>query len=364
MRSPGIFGMFGRKAIITIVVAVVATIIAAVLEFSHANSVLVFGVSAVALAGLASMVGEGTDQLGHRMGPGATGVLQSALGNLPELFIGYFALRAGLVLVVQTALIGSILANSLLVLGIAFLAGGLKNGVQKFGTTQTRMISTLLLLSVAALSIPALATAPGAPDVGHAQDLSIIVAIVLLVVFAASIPFSLKGGPGASAEGTHTESVWPLPVAIGVLVVAALGAAFVSEWFVDSLKPAMGSLGISESFVGLVVVAIAGNAVENVVGVQMAMRNNADLAISIILNSSLQISFAMIPVLVLLSLVIGGPPLTLVVSPLLIAALALSAVLGALIVYDGESTWLEGISLVGLYVIIAAAVWWGPAIAP
>ncbi len=364
MRSAGLMGMFGRKAIITIAVAVVATIIAAALEFSHADAVLIFGVSAVALAGLASMVGEGTDQLGHRLGPGATGVLQSALGNLPELFIAFFALRAGLVLVVQTALVGSILANSLLVLGLAFFVGGLKNGVQKFGTTQTRMISNLLLLSVAALSIPALATAPGAPDAGHAEELSIIVAIVLLVVFAASIPFSLKGGPGASAEETPTDSIWPLPVAIGVLIVAAVGAAFVSEWFVDSLKPAMGSLGISESFVGLVIVAIAGNAVENVVGVQMAVRNKPDLAISLILNSSLQIAFAMIPMLVLLSQFIGGAALTLVVSPLLIAALALSALLGALIVYDGESTWLEGLALIGLYIIIAAAVWWGPAITP
>jgi Ca2+:H+ antiporter len=265
--------------------------------------------------------------------------------------------------VVQAALIGSILANSLLVLGLAFFLGGFKHGTQKFGTQQTRMMSTLLVLSVAALSIPALATAPGAPDAGHASDLSLIVAVVLLVVFAASIPFSLRGGPGASAgEPAPVENIWPLPLALGVLAAAGVGAAFVSDWFVQALEPAMGALGMSEAFAGLVVVAIAGNAVENVVGVQMAMRNNMDLAISLILNSSLQIALALTPALVIISLFLGGAALTLVVSPLLIAALALAALLTAFIVYDGESTWLEGLALIGLYVIIAASLWWGPAI--
>jgi Ca2+:H+ antiporter len=244
------------------------------------------------------------------------------------------------------------------------MAGGLKHGVQRFGTTQTRMISTLLVLSVAALAIPALATAPGAPDVGHAEELSMAVAIVLLIVFAASIPFSLQGGPGASEKELPVEHVWPLPLAIGVLAVAGVGAAFVSDWFVEALKPAMATLGLSEGFVGLVIVAIAGNAVENVVGVQMAVRNDPDLAISLILNSSLQVALALTPVLVILSRFLGGAHLTLVLSPLLIASLGLTALLGALIVYDGESTWLEGLALIGLYVIIAAAFWWGPAVAP
>ena len=352
----------GTKEKVTILVSALATALTFILRSIGANSVLVFGVSAVALAALASLVGDGTEQLGHRMGPGATGVLQSALGNLPELFIAIFALREGLAVVVQTALIGSILANSLLVLGLAFLFGGLKHGVQKFGTTQTRLISTLLVLSVAALSIPALATAPDAPDVGHGEELSVIVAVILLVVFAASIPFSIRGGPGAHAEEAPVDNVWPLPMALSVLAIAALAAAFVSEWFVASLKPAMASLGMSEGFVGLVIVAIAGNAVENVVGVQMAMRNKADLAISLILNSSLQVALALTPALVILSLFLGGAHLTLILSPLLIGAVALTAILGAFIVYDGESTWLEGAALIGLYIIIAAAFWWGPAI--
>ncbi len=354
--------LLGRQATVLVVVALAASLLTLSLVLAGADPTLVFVVSAVALAGLAGVVGEGTDQLGNRLGPGATGVLQSALGNLPELFIAIFSLRAGLVLVVQTALIGSILANSLLVLGLAFIAGGLRHGVQSFGAQRTRTIATLLVLAAAAMAIPTLATAPGAPDVGHEQELSVICALVLLVVFVASIPFSIGGGPGASAGPAPVERVWPMRLAVGLLLAAAVGAAFVSDWFVGALTPAMAQLGWSEEFVGLVVVAIAGNAVENVVGIQAALRDEADLAVSLILNSSLQVALALTPALVLISLVIGGTPLTLVVSPLLVAALALSAILGALVVNDGKSTWLEGLALVGLYVIIAASVWWGPAI--
>jgi Ca2+:H+ antiporter len=353
----------GRTAIILATVAGTATVATFVLRLAGADHVLVFVVSAVALAGLAALVGEGTDQLGHRFGPGATGVLQSALGNLPELFISIFSLQAGLVVVVQTALIGSILANSLLVLGLAFFFGGLRNGTQSFHAPAVRNIAVLLVLAVGALAIPTLATMPGQPDAGHAQDVSIFTSIVLLVVFAASIPFSIRGGPGASAIDSPVEDdAWPIQLALGTLAAAGLGAALVSDWFVEALRPAMASLGLSEAFVGLVIVAIAGNAVENVVGIQMAMRNKADLAISLILNSSLQVALALTPVLVLLSIVIAGGTLTLVLTPLLLAAVALSALLAAFIVFDGESTWLEGLALLGLYAIIAASVWYGPPI--
>ena len=144
--------------------------------------------------------------------------------------------------------------------------------------------------------------------------------------------------------------------------MAAVGSAFVSDWFVDSLQPALASFGISEAFAGLVIVAIAGNAVENVASVQAALRNQADLAISLVLNSSLQVALALIPALVLISVVIGGTALTLVTSPLLIGALGLSVILTAFVVFDGESTWLEGLALIALYVIIAASVWFGPPI--
>jgi Ca2+:H+ antiporter len=358
--------ILGRRALVLVAVALVGGGISLTLKLGHGGPTATFIASAIALAGLAGLVGEGTEQLGQRFGPGLTGVLQSALGNLPELFIGIFSLRAGLIVVVQSALIGSILANSLLVLGLAFVAGGLKNGTQTFGVQPVRMIATLLVLAVAALMIPTLATAPGAPDAGHAEDLSIITAIVLLILFAASIPFSVRGGQGASSLEPMLESgeVWPIRLAIGVLVGAGLGSAFVSDWFVDSLRPALASLGISEAFAGLVIVAIAGNAVENVAGIQQALRNKADLAISLVLNSSLQVALALIPALVLISVVMGGPALTLVTSPLLIGALGLSVILGAFVVFDGKSTWLEGLALIALYVIIAASVWFGPPIQP
>jgi Ca2+:H+ antiporter len=354
----------GRTACVVAAVAIATTILAFALDGLGASQTIVFIVSAIALAALAMLIGEGTDQLGQRFGPGTTGILQSALGNLPELFISIFALRAGLVVVVQTALIGSILANTLLVLGLAFLVGGLRHGTQSFHAPSVRTMATLLLLAVAALAIPTLATAPGQPDAGHEIDLSVIVSIVLLIVFAASVPFSLRGGQGMSVpyDEMAGESAWPMPLAIGVLVVGAVGAALTSDLFVEALKPTMASIGLSEAFVGLVIVAIAGNAVENVVGIQAAAANKTDLATSLILNSSLQVAIALTPALVLISLVVGGGALTLVLSPLLLGAVFLAALLAAVIVFDGESTWLEGLALLGLYVIIAASVWYGPPI--
>jgi Ca2+:H+ antiporter len=300
------------------------------------------------------------------MGPAATGFLQSVLGNLPEFFICIFAIQAGLLEVVRAALVGSILANALFVLGLAFLLGGLKNGTQRFGTDQTKMMATLLVLAVAAMAVPTIATSVGAPAHGHDVELSVVVSIVLLLVFAASIPAALSSAPasahgsGAAPTDAAEAKMWPLSLAVAILLVAAGGAAFVSDWFVAALEPAMRSLGMSQSFAGLVVVAIAGNAVENVVGVQAMRSNKGDLAISVILNSALQVALALTPILVIASLFMGGATLTLVVPPLFVAALALTALLAALVVIDGESTWLEGVALIGLYAILAASVWWGP----
>lgn len=357
-------GLLSRRQIITIGVAVVASVLTGILHFAEANAVLTFVVAGVALATLAALVGDATEQLGTRLGPGATGVLQSALGNLPELFVGIFALRAGLVDVVQSALIGSILGNSVLVLGLAFLVGGLRHGEQKFSSDPPRMMVTLTLLAVAALAIPTLASLLHTPAQPHSEGLSIACAIILLVVFLASIPISLAGGPvslpNEPAEAIEaTERVWPVWLAVVILVLAALGAAFVSEWFIAALEPTIAVLHLSQAFTGLVIVALAGNAVEHVVGIQLMAANKPDYAISVIMNSSLQIALFLIPVLVLLSLVLGGAYLTLVVSPLLLVALGLAALLGTIIIYDGKSTWLEGLALVGLYCIIAISFWWG-----
>ena len=304
------------------------------------------------------IVGDATEQLGSRMGPGATGILQSALGNLPELFVCIFALRAGLDKVVQAALVGSILGNSLLVLGMALLVGGLKNGIQKFNSEPPKLIATLMILAFAALAIPTLAKELHTPAAGHIHNLDVIVAIVLLIVLAASIFFSLKGDKAMVPELEKTAS-WSLPLTLTILLCAGVAAAFVSDWFVEALQPAMKTLGINETFAGLVIVAIAGNAIENLIGIQLAYKNKADYSVSVILNSSLQIAIGLFPMLVLLSFVLGGAVLTFVLSPLLLAALALTVIVSAFIVFDGESIWMEGLALIGLYCIIAAAFWWG-----
>jgi len=343
------------------VIAILASIVTAILTFSSAIAVLTFLVSAVALATLATVVGQATEQLGNYMGPGATGVVQASVASMPELFVGFFALRAGLVTVVQSALVGSILANTLLVMGLAFLFGGLKNGTQRFSSEKPRAIVILMVLAVSALVVPTLADAIHTPAGAHEETLSIASAFVLLAVFAASIPFSWKGGSiGDTIPATELEEKpWSLTRAISVLVVAGIVTAFVSDWFVQALEPTIESWHISQAFAGLVIVAIAGNAVENVVGIRLAIKNKVDYAISVVMNSSLQVALALTPILVLLSFFFTPVALTLVLPPLLVVGLALAAILSALIVYDGESNWLEGLALMGLYVMIAISFWWG-----
>ncbi len=350
-----------KKEKIIIALSIAATILAGVLHFAGANAVLSFTMTAAALALLAMIVGDATEQLGSRLGPAATGILQSGLGNLPELFVCIFALRAGLPHVVQAALVGSILGNSLFVFGLALFLGGLKNGTQKFKSETPRMIVTLMVLAVSALIMPTLAKQLHTPAANHIDHLDIALAVVLLITLAASVYFSIKGdkaiSPNAQECDEHAE--WSMPLTIGVLAGAGAGAAFVSDWFVEALQPAMNSLGINETFAGLVIVAIAGNAIENLIGIQLAWKNQADYAVSVILNSSLQIALGLFPMLVLLSFVIGGSVLTFVLSPLLVVALCLTTIVTAFVIYDGESIWLEGLALIGLYFIIAASFWWG-----
>ncbi len=344
---------------VTLAVGLIATVLTLVFRLAGVAELGVFAVATVALAGLAAVVGDAVEQLGSRFGPGATGVLQSALGNLPELFIAVFALRSGLVGVVQAALVGSIMANTLLVLGLAFLVGGVRHGRQRFDSEPPRIIATLMLLAVAALILPTLAKVLHTPAERHAEALSLASAVLLLGVFVASIPFSLRTTAVPEPAQPGEAPSWPLWLTLGVLGVSSVAAAFVSDWFVDALRPATEAIGLSQAFTGLVVVAIAGNAVENVVGIQLAARNQADYAVSVILNSPLQIALGLTPILVLLSFLLGTAHLILVLPPLLVAALALGTVLPALIVFDGESIWLEGVALIGLYGVIAAAFWWG-----
>jgi Ca2+:H+ antiporter len=347
-----------EKLIIGAAFAVAA--IAGLLYYTHVNAVISFVVTAAALAMLAMVVGDATEQLGKRMGPGATGILQSALGNLPELFVCIFALRAGLDQVVQAALIGSILGNSLLVFGLALFLGGLKNGKQVFHSGPPKMIATLMILAFAALAIPTLTHRLHTQADSHINSLNIFVAIVLLILFGASTYFFLRGDKAVVAEHEEEKTKpWALPTTLVILALSGVAAAFVSDWFVEALQPAMKSLGINDTFAGLVIVAIAGNAIENLVGIQLALRNQSDYAVSVILNSSLQIALGLFPLLVILSYFLGGAILSFVLAPMLLVSLALAVIVSAFIVFDGESIWMEGLALVGLYCLIAAAFWWG-----
>ncbi len=338
----------------------VLIVLAGLAHYAGWSSGLAFVLAAGAICILASLVGLSVEQLGDRFGPGATGVLQSALGNLPELFICIFSLRAGLVAVVQAALIGSILANLLLVLGLAFLVGGLKHGTQQLGSERARTIVVLMALSVFAMAIPSLAHWLHTPAEPHDKTFSLIVSVVLLALFALSLPFSLRRDKSDGAAPADQEPPrWPLALAVGMLAVAGVAAAFVSDWFVSALEPAMESAGISQAFAGLVIVAIAGNAIENVVGVQLAAKGQSEYAFSVVLNSPIQIALVLAPVLVIVSQVFGLATLTLVFPPMLVAVLLLSVLLAAMIALDGESTWLEGATLVALYAIIATSFWWG-----
>jgi Ca2+:H+ antiporter len=352
---------FVRSDYIILIGGAIAVVLAGVTRFAGAGAVLPFIASAVAVTLLASLVGRSVEQLGDRFGPGATGVLQSALGNLPELFIALFALRAGLVGVVQAALIGSILANLLLVMGMAFVVGGLKHGRQKLGSERARQIIVLMVLSVAAMVVPSLAHFVHTPAEPHETTFSLIASIVLIVLFLLILPASLRKDPAAEEEeSTHTEAPrWPIWLAVALLAAAAVLAAFVSDWFVVALEPAMGALHISDAFAGLVIVAIAGNAIENVVGVQLAAAGRSEYAFSVIINSPMQIALVLAPLLVILSQVLGFASLTLVFSPMLVVSLVIAVILSAFITFDGESTWIEGAALIALYIVIATAFWWG-----
>ncbi len=350
----------GRGDIRTIAVSLALVVLAGVLHFAGTPALVSFIVSGIALAGIAYLIGESTDQLGNHLGPAATGIVQSAVGNLPELFVCIFALRAGLIAVVQASVIGSILSNALLVLGLAFLAGGWKHGTLRFGGEVPRMIASLLMLAVAALVLPTFAHELHLPAGEHEQALAVVCAIVLLIVYAISIRAMLSQGERTiPAEARTRDTAWPLATAIVVLCGAGIAAALVSEWFVDALEPAIEVLGISQTFAGLVIVAIAGNAVEHFVGVQLAARGKAELAVSVILNSALQVAVALIPILILVSVFLGGTPFTLAIPPLLALSVGLAVLVVTIVTVDGEADMVDGAALVGLYVIIAALFWWG-----
>jgi Ca2+:H+ antiporter len=320
-----------------------------------------FIVAGLALAVLATLVGSAVEAMGNSVGPAMIGILQSALGNLPELLILVFALNKGLTGVVQATLVGSILANVALILGAAFVVGGLRHGTQKFPGAAARDIGLTLMLAVFALAVPSLTSTLHTPAAGHERALSVIVAIVLLVAFALLLVYTLQQERANRSDvpAAHHEGGWPLWLALSVLAVTGVLAALVSDWFVAALEPSIKTLGISDAFAGLIIVAIAGNAVENVVGIQLFAKNQTEAALQVVLQSPLQIAMVVAPVVLLLAPALGAGAFTLVLPPLLLAALLLSALVAVLVVFDGESTWYEGTVLLGLYVLLGASFWWG-----
>lgn len=343
------------------------TAAAGILHTTGGSPVIPFAAAGIALAALASLVGRSVEALGDRLGAGATGVLQSFLANLPEIFVVLFALKAGLYEVVKATIVGSILANVLLIAGLGFLIGGLRHGRQSFSPTSSRQLGLLLILGVFALAVPTVTSALHTPAADHERAVTVIISAVLLLLFAASLPDTLRrhNPMGASPEAAEARAEaehlgqWPLSLAIAMLAVSGTGAALVSEWFVASLTPAMDALHISEAFAGLIIVAIAGNAVENVVGVQLAARNQPEYALQVILQSPVQVAMIVAPLIALTAPLVGAGTFTLVFSPLLLVVLTMSVIVTALVVEDGDSTWFEGAALLGLYVAIATAFWWG-----
>ncbi len=311
-----------------------------------------FALATLALAGLAWVVSFATEQLGERFGPGVTGMMQSTLGNLPELFVVIFALKAGELVVAQTAIVGSILANALLVLGLVIVIGARRSsdGMMRFSKRLPRDTATLLLLTVFIIVLLGLSLASHDPASHHVETISAVGAVCLLVVYLAWVIPYLRSDtrPPKGYSGPRLT----LGVTIGLLVIAGGGSAFVSDWFVNGLAPAIEILNISQAFAGLVIVAIAGNAVENVAGLVLAYRRRSDLAISVVKNSVAQVAAFLFPVLVLVSFALSTR-LTFAIAPVYIGALALSALAVWQVTGDGEAAAFEGWALVALYVILA-----------
>ena len=357
----------------------VFTAIAGVAKYGAWAPVPRFALATLALAGLAWVVSFATEQLGERFGPGVTGMMQSTLGNLPELFVVIFALQKGELIVAQTALVGSVLANALLVLGLVIIMGARRapDGIMRFSKRLPRDTATLLQVTVFIIVLLGLSLAAHDPASHHVKAISAVGAGCLLVVYIAWVVPYLRSDslPGAAAPGTAAPGSDPprpdapdpeasggdlevagprlsLTTTLALLIVAGAASAFVSEWFVDALAPAISQLHLSQAFAGLVIVAIAGNAVENTAGLVLAYKGRSDLAISVVKNSIAQIAAFLYPLLVLVSFALATT-LTFALAPVYIGALVLTALILWQVAGDGQAAAFEGWALVALYVILA-----------
>jgi Ca2+:H+ antiporter len=341
----------GRIARLAAVGVTLLLALSALAHYAGWAPVAAFVIATLALAGLAWLVAVATDQVGEHLGPGATGLLQSSVGNLPELFVVIFALRAGERVVAQSALIGSLLANALLVLGLVFVVGALRpraGGVMRFDPQIIRATATMLFVCLFAIGLVALSLDGGGPVSHHIDAISAIAAVLLLTVYLAWIVPHVRGERRAE-PGRPALS---LQVATLLLVLTGTAAGFVSDWFVDALRPAITQLHISQAFAGLVIVAIAGNAVENATGVAMAARGRSDLAVSVVVHSVAQIAAFLLPLLILVSFAFHTH-LTFNMPAVYIGALALSAIAVWQVTDDGEARAFEGWALIAIYAILA-----------
>ena len=327
---------------------------AGVLHYPAAPALVAFAVAGVALAGLAWVVTFTTEQVGEHFGPAVTGVLQSTLGNLPEFFVVIFALSKGEVVVAQFSIIGSIFANALLVLGFVILAGAQqsKDGIMRFSPRLPNDTATLLLLAgfiVVLVGISSASNDKASNDIG---TISAIASVAVLVVYGTWVYGYLRTESAAEAPPVGAGARLPLRTAVILLAIGGVGAAFVSEWFIDALRPTIDQLGISEQFAGLVIVAIAGNAVEHAAGVTLAAKGQADLAISVVKNSVAQVAAFLFPALVLVSLLFAEQ-LTFGLAPVYVGALLLTILSIWQVTGDGEATYFEGAALIATYVVLA-----------
>jgi len=315
--------------------------------------VLAFVLATVALAGGAWVVSLATEQIGERLGPAATGFMQSTVGNLPEFFVVIFALNAGQLVVAQTAIVGSILVNALLVLGLVIVAGARRagDGIMRFSPRLPSDTATLLLGATFIIVLIGLTVAAHDPASHHRRTISIIGAAAILVVYGSWMWQYLRGDHVPDQERAQPR----VGVATGVILLVSAGtaSAFVSDWFIHALGPTIHTLHISKAFAGLVIAAIAGNAVENVAGIVLAARGRSELAISVVKNSVAQIASFLYPLLVLVSL-LTATTLTFSLAPVYIGALFGTAVIVWQVTGDGEATVFEGLALVAAFVILAA----------
>ena len=330
------------------------------------DPLLVFVSAGLAIIPLAGLLGRATEHLTTHVGAGIGALLNASLGNAAELVIALVALREGLHDVVKASLTGSILGNILLVLGVSMFAGGLKFERQKFNQTAAGMGASLLLLAAAGLIIPSLFHFTAADrGVAVERELSLTISFVLFAIYAASLLFTLKTHRHLFAGEAHDasdlgEQPWTRGASITVLTVVACLVALMSEMLIGALEPASQQLGLTQVFVGVIIVALVGNAAEHSTAVMVAVKNKMALAFGIAVGSSLQIALLVAPLLVFASYLFGTP-LDLIFTPFEVAAVAISVLIVGFVAMDGESNWMEGVMLVGVYLMLAIAFFFLPA---